>query len=143
MDYIREELLRQSKLLSVLMTGRQQEQTEELQHREDRTTHGQPAADLWEERNRSARKNTGAVLHRRSRPESSGGLAAGIRMHGTRSDREAVRRGAETLMMEELAAPARVALYERTVLEETVGARELSRSIQRDARRYDGGFSIY
>ena len=143
MDYIQEELLRQRKILSVLMTGGQWEQAEEPGRGEEEQPLGQQAADSQEERRRSTRESAEALLRRHSRSESFGNLPGEIRMSGVRSDGETVQRGPGMLVTEGPAVEPRIALYDRTVAEGTAGARELSRSIQRDARRYDGGFSIY
>lgn len=143
MDYIREELLRQKKILSVLMGGGQQNEAEEMNRKENETLPGEQVAaggwgqvraaqemvpatsrHLWSrrdglEKNNAAARTIAAGSGRRTRPTEAGSI------------------------VEEMGVPAYAVRYEQTAVEGNAGAREFSRSIQRDARRYDGGFSIY
>ena len=143
MDYIREELLRQKRILSVLMIGGQRKEPEETERGEDKSLSVQPAAErtgrlhtAWEAEPEPAQFLQGWTEHGEPR-------FSGIRTAGFRRGREEGWRGREILNTEELVSSIRMAPYRRAVSEMTVDARELSRSIQRDARRYDGGFSIY
>ena len=142
MDYIQEELLRQRRILSVLMTGSQRKEAEATENREDESLSAvQPVAE------RTGRLYTAweaeSALLVQAWTEHSEPLSAGIRKAGFRGVREEGWRGKEALITEELATPVRMVPYERAVPETSADAREISRSIQRDARRYDGGFSIY
>ena len=142
MDYIQEELLRQRRILSVLMTGSQRKEAEATENREDESLSAvQPVAERTEQ-SRTAWEAESALLVQgwTEHPEP---LSAGIRKAGFRGVREEGWRGKEALITEELATPVRMVPYERAVPETSADAREISRSIQRDARRYDGGFSIY
>lgn len=142
MDYIQEELLRQKRILSVLMTGSQRKEAEATENREDESLSAvQPAAERTEQ-SRTAWEAEPALLVQ-GRTDHSEPLFAGIRKAGFRGVREEGWRGRETLITEEFAAPVRMVPYERAVPETFADARGISRSIQRDARRYDGGFSIY
>lgn len=144
MDYIQEELLRQRRILSVLMTGSQRKEAEATENREDESLSAvqhvaertEQSRTAWEAEPEPAQFLQGWTEHGEPR-------FSGIRTAGFRRGREEGWRGREILNTEELVSSIRMAPYRRAVSEMTVDARELSRSIQRDARRYDGGFSIY
>ena len=144
MDYIQEELLRQRRILSVLMTGSQRKEAEATENREDESLSAvqhvaertEQSRTAWEAEPEPAQFLQGWTEHGEPR-------FSGIRTAGFRRGREEGWRGKEALITEELATPVRMVPYERAVPETSADAREISRSIQRDARRYDGGFSIY
>lgn len=143
MDYIREELLRQKRILSVLMGGGRQNEAEAPESREDETMSGGPIGVDVRERVRSVQKRGTETA--RDLYGWSGGIevpAAGIRETVIGSGEMGQRAGALSAV-EEIGVSVRAARYERTVQGGSVGVKDLSRSIQRDARRYDGGFSIY
>lgn len=137
MDFIREELLRQKDLLTVLMTGKNREQTEEYEPAEEdfgwrRILGGQPTferavpgyhGDPWEEFAPEQRDPAKTEHDRRQYAPRAG-------RHWTQSRAEE-------------AAGAVFVMPHRDTAGQRADVRELSRKIQQDARRYDGGFSIY
>ena len=142
MDYIREELLRQRTILSVLMGGGQSKEQEEPETTGDgMLSGGQTGADARGQILAAWETETLRPLHGRSGSTAiPAAERVGVAVFG---DREAVRRRQVFSAEEEPAAPVYAVRYERTAPEADTGAKEFSRSIQRDARRYDGGFSIY
>lgn len=136
MDFIREELLRQKDLLTVLMTGKTREQTEEYEPAEEELSRryilGEqnvfwPAApdhhgDLWEE---TAAERSGPAKTERVRRQ----FAPHSGRHWTQNRTEE-------------AAGAVFVMPHREAAGQRADVRKLSRKIQQDARRYDGGFSI-
>ena len=131
MDYIQEELLRQKRALEALMTGsvRQMEETAESAEAErlrevqgaEEVLRGRMAA-AWEmaggERRGLRAGKTGTVETGRGR---NGGAVQEIMAGGAVREVRYVNRG-------------------RTA---QADVQAISRTIQRDARRYDGGFSLY
>ena len=128
----------------MLMTGSQRKEAEATENREDESLSAvqhvaertEQSRTAWEAEPEPAQFLQGWTEHGEPR-------FSGIRTAGFRRGREEGWRGREILNTEELVSSIRMAPYRRAVSEMTVDARELSRSIQRDARRYDGGFSIY
>lgn len=145
MDYIQEELLRQKRALTVLMSGKTREQ-EDAEHEESGVTSGSEL--VWQALAGGKRKQIvpGNNLERTERlpvqelkrsaeygtavMESGGMVISGY--GGTRASETDVMR-----------VPGYIVPYERSADGSAANVRAVSRSIQRDARRYDGGFSIY
>ena len=140
MDYIREELLRQKKLLTVLMTGKNREQTEEYD----------PARETefsWQ----TSQENQTAVeiaaaddpvrLNRQFGSEQIASAKKGIdwREHTHRSGRSL----RQEYRVEEMVGSVYIMPPRQAAVAGNADVRDMSRKIQRDARRYDGGFSIY
>ena len=126
MDYVREELLRQNRVLEALLrTGTEQEQEPDRQETAERPR-------LRESRRGAAPMET----------EEAGGT---VHLPAGRGSGAAERNG--TALWQETAGDAadRRSFPERgiSVLRRGEGAREVSRAIERDARRYDGGFTMY
>ena len=144
MDYIREELLRQKRLLAALMTGGHEKETE-VEEGESGKDEGVPAMLAAAERVKRMRGEgeTETAVRLRERGERDGASAAKTRISGIYSDGEESRRRWEAVPAQESTLSVHVAPYGWTTSEPSADARDLSRSIQRDARRYDGGFSIY
>ena len=141
MDYIREELLRQKNILSVLMTGGRNRGTEEHESVEAETLKGGQGVGQQDNRSRTLQK-TNPMLGLSGRRVWSGEGPEEKRRSGFRGDR-----GTEWRMKNLVGSEESVELFraphEPVVTETVADARALSRSIQRDARRYDGGFSLY
>ena len=126
MDYVREELLRQQKALEMLLSGAASEPEREEAAAEAtsgawRTEREKPVAGRVPEANAESRR-----IHRMIRTES-------------------VSEGWMGSMVEEAEwlrkqNPSNGAVAAGT---EETNVRAVSRAVQRDARRYDGGFSIY
>lgn len=140
MDYIRDVLLRQHQLLSVLMTGGMQ-QTEEERSAEDtyiqQTAEAQmhlPAAELQ-------RPERAGFLHRRS-PVDGGSIGA-AELFGSHEYTRERRIVVPNYQADDAGVSAVYVPYERASSAVPADVRVMSRSIQRDARRYDGSFSIY
>ena len=118
MDYIQEELLRHQRLWQMLLAGG--EQPEEAETSEQETEEAaQSAASSRSETEEPARQSLSFRLAQVSR-----------------------RRRAEAIPLPETAPGSPV---RETVLltSAALTAREVSRTIQRDARRYDGAFPLY
>ena len=142
MNYIREELLRQRTILSVLMGGGQPNEPKEPEPNRDGTLSGGQADAGAGEQTRTVQE-TETIRTLRGQSGRSEIPAAERMGTAVPAGRETAWRRQVFSAEEEMAVPVRAARYERTVMEADTGAKELSRSIQRDARRYDGGFSIY
>lgn len=143
MDYIQEELLRQRKILSVLMSGGQSKAVEETAPQRDdalfdRETEMDPRVRIHSEWDLEE-----VPVRLQSRTDEFGRSGANTRRAEPRGGKAWRQRAGVLLLSEETDAPVRMVPYERTVPESSADVREVSRSIQRDARRYDGGFSIY
>ena len=129
MDYIREELLRQNRILTRLMVG------EDSQNERD--------APEQDRRVFSAEKET-AARTRWSRAAVEALTAAGIAVAETGGDKSRrMQRKTESDSGETEWNSFYAVWKDPKEREATTNIREMSRSIQRDARRYDGGFSIY
>jgi len=122
MDYIQEELLRQKRALEVLMTGGVR-QTERAAERAE--TERLPAV-------RGAEK----LLHGR---ETAVQHVAGGKRHGLRA-RASGTGGNGSVQSGGAVREVRFMGRSQTV---QTDVQAISRTIQRDARRYDGGFSLY
>lgn len=141
MDYIREELLRQRNAWAALLRSGQRDETETLSEqqavdsrvlepaKETDRTYGLPAAEA--ETAKTAPHGAGQARWRNTgkrRRETAAAEAAAVRwsnaVAGSGSDHTALP----------LLRPER---------RQEQGAKELSRVIQRDSRRYDGGFVLY
>ena len=142
MDFIREELLRQKRLLTVLMTGKTREQTEEYEHAgedfsEQLVQAGQGAGrPVFED----AASDNHTYWMRTFMSEQSGSAKTKQGRRRYVSSEEKCWR--QTHAAEENAG----AVYVMPHKEAATGrsdVREMSRTIQRDARRYDGGFLMY
>ena len=164
MDYVREELARQRLALALLMMGGQSEpsaqedgtggQEDLLRTKADarweRTGSGADGAARWD-LSEAGRTVSAELLYDLEAAavrsaERTGGAESGTGRTGMASTGEPVERsaGKETAMAEG------GAVRERTVTEilwtdagGTSVPGELSRTFQRDARRYDGGFTLY
>ena len=129
MDYIREELLRQNRILTRLMVG-EDSQNERGATEQDRRVF-------------SAEKETGART-RWSRAAVEELAAAGIAVAETGGDENPRLQRKPESDSGETGWNSFYAVWEDPKeREEVTNIRAMSRTIQRDARRYDGGFSIY
>ena len=142
MDYIKEELRRQQRLWSGLMLGGQRRETaEETAAGEVRGTpadggkDGAPSVRSPGEKNGPVRKQL-ALRSRRQRRAFS--RAWGLEDGGAAAAAFEFTEGEEAGADRETAVPVR-----RKDAVETAEAQALSRVFQRDARRYDGAFSLY
>lgn len=133
MDYIQDILQRQKRVLETLMASgfRQTEiSAEELE--EDRLHRAQSEADAPHgSSQKSERKQSAGESHRLlSRARGSG---------------EAAKTGNGGMTWERTGGTAREAVRQRIDQSRStqVDAQAVSQLIQRDARRYDGGFSLY
>ena len=119
MDYIQEELLQQRKVLAALMAGPGRKNTKTDDPAEQEYEDGKRKNSMWQ-KNRKVTAAGKGVDDLTLVPTIAAGIAAGM------------ERGGNMLMVRDtvISASAR-------------DAQELSRAIQRDARRYDGGFSLY
>lgn len=134
MDYVREELLRQHTVLAQLMTGGSaEEQTPEEEERVLRKSEGIPAETnvrqrpQVKEKGRESLRTQGKYQKKHQRNQQ--------RMEPSEARREAVLE--EPFHQEWIRTGASFSASVRN------SAREMSWTIQRDARRYDGGFTIY
>ena len=129
MDYIREELLRQNRILKRLMVG------EDSQNERDTTEQDRRVFPAEKELDARTRWSRAAVEEL---------TAAGITVAETGGDENPrLQRKPESDSGETGWNSFYVAWKGSKEREETTNIRAMSRSIQRDARRYDGGFSIY
>ena len=145
-DYIQEELLRQKEALAVLMSGGTQ--AREDSGRADTGTTAekdliwQESAEsayerVWEEdvlertKRSSVRESMRGAVNRVAVSDLGGTVNAASGMNQSYYHPDALRVSAYKVP------------YERFVTGKTADVRDVSRSIQRDARRYDGGFSMY
>ena len=164
MDYVREELLRQQALLSVLMNGvsSEREREDESSRTERRTALEQSlrkasaGTGLLGESGRGDGPETEALRVRVSDDEAvpEGNRAAGRRTTGTAAGRTASlsrrERGSGSAGRAG-SGPAggagtgggRWVSVSRQTAGKSADPQAVSRAIQRDARRYDGGFTIY
>nr|WP_325196898.1 hypothetical protein [uncultured Oscillibacter sp.] len=164
MDYVREELARQRLALALLMMGGQAEPSAqedgtarqadllgtEADPRWERTGSGADGAARWD-LSEAGRTVSAELLYDLEAAsvrsvERTGGAESGTGRTGMASTGEPAERsaGREPAMAED------GAVRERTVTEilwtdagGTSVPGELSRTFQRDARRYDGGFTLY
>ena len=164
MDYVREELARQRLALALLMMGGQAEPSAqedgtarqadllrtEADPRWERTGSGADGAARWDlsEAGRTVSAELLYDLEAASvrSAERTGGTKSGTGRTGMASTGEPAERSAGR----EPAMAEGGAVRERTVTEilwtdagGTSVPGELSRTFQRDARRYDGGFTLY
>ena len=129
MDYIREELLRQNRILTRLMVGKDSQNERDAPEQDRRVF--------------SAEKET-AARTRWSRVAVEELTAAGIAVAETGGDKSRRMQRKTESDSDETEWNSFYAVWkDPKEREETTNIREMSRSIQRDARRYDGGFSIY
>lgn len=129
MDYVREELLRQKRALEALLGGGAEEE-----HEEQREAQAEPLPESRET----------AVDRLRSVPAGeTADRVPPVRRGAVRSDRSArtqsVRPAEESVWGSAGFGAFAGGAGERV----RTDARLLSRTIQRDARRYDGGFTVY
>ena len=139
MDYIREMLLRQHQILSIRMVGEVQQAEEDHPvedmyiQQEKKTKMHLPAVELQNP------ERVGFKYGRYSVSEKSGKTERTV-FH----ERAKEQRGMPSAYQAEDTGVSSVYVpYERISSAIPANAREVSRSIQRDARRYDGSFSIY
>ena len=127
MDYVREELLRQNRVLEALMRSGAEREQEPEQEEPEALSLGKVRLD------RAAAPAKQEETDGVTRLPKHGGSAA------------AERRGREVWAGFAGEAAERTAFSERgaPVLRPGEGVREVSRAIERDARRYDGGFTMY
>lgn len=143
MDYIREELLRQQAALTALLLGKA---AEEETVRDEETAGGKWSAGV------TARKSPAAAAaeletENALRPGEAGTEEA-ILLAGTlgRGGDAPARGTGGGLDMDGLAERGRERMVTEVLWADTGGmsdAKALSRTFQRDARRYDGGFRLY
>jgi len=126
MDYVKEELLRQKRALEALMLGAAEEERE-----------GEEAPPPTEE---SSADTAAELLHPRLAAEGSRRTA---RPAATGAAGRSLRRDAERFAQGAAAERRYSAESALSAVAVQSDARRLSRTIQRDARRYDGGFTIY
>ena len=127
MDYVQEELLRQRRMLAELMTGGSRETAETAEAEEEMPLR------------RAARENE----VRRSQRTAAEEVYREQRRFTRGTAYEAGRSAAGGSVVYET---AEVTGGERTVISGQAARTDVqavSRAIQRDARRYDGGFSLY
>lgn len=155
MDYIQEELLRQKKVLAVLMSGgttgteRKEERSERTDVASSREKSEKQSfysisaeGDAEELRMELAEELAGRI--ERSIPRDPNPVFAGGRsVPDLRRDAASGRALSRIYSIDTGRNPGYVVSLERTITGGTTDVRTVSRSIQRDARRYDGGFSIY
>lgn len=142
MDYIREELLRQRNILSLLMIGGRNGEPEKNGDEGDEIPESGRSSAQQDNRYQTLwRTDLMSGLSGR-RMWSADGTEENHRS-GFWNDRGLKRHMKPLAIAEDEAESFRTVLYEPMVSGTVVGVRELSRSIQRDARRYDGGFTIY
>ena len=153
MDYVQEELARQRRVLTVLMMGGQTESGEKDESSEDLIRREERSAEERTEMTRFLPEETGNNRQLTRMTEEQNAVQETIRR--TREQRDEKRRGngiAEPLEMntEKERSLRSDVVRERTVTEilwvddgGTSGVGDLSRTFERDARRYDGGFSLY
>jgi len=128
MDYVREELLRQRMALERLMTGgAEREPVPESQ--EDATRALTADEERAEAIRRVSRKGERRDTARRSRRAE----------HGQSNLPRSESRGAAEAEPLARWGERRAASASESI---RIGARQVSRAIERDARRYDGGFTI-
>ena len=129
MDYIREELLRQNRILTRLMVGEAPQDELDAAEKEHHILTGE--------------KNV-ASRTRWSRSAVEALSAAGVAVVGSDGDENIrLQRKAESDSGETGWNSFYAVWKDRKETEESTNIRAISRYIQRDARRYDGGFSIY
>lgn len=163
MDYVQEELLRQQVLLSVLMNGVSGGDREEAPSEAERTAAVETAlgktfvgTELWRESSQGDGPETEALRVRVSDGETDPveNRTAGRRMTGAAAGRMGSLSRRETGSGSARWAdsgPAggagtgknRWVSVSRRSAGESADPQAVSRAIQRDARRYDGGFTIY
>lgn len=163
MDYVQEELLRQQVLLSALMNGVSGRDREEAPSQAERTAAVETAlgktsagTGLWGESGQGDRLETEALRVRMSDEETvpEGNRAAGRRMTETVAGRTASlsRRGTGSGSVDWAGSGlaggtgtggSRWVSVSRQTAGKSADPQAVSRAIQRDARRYDGGFTIY
>lgn len=122
MDYIREELLRQRKLWSALLLGRGTA-AEEEETRENEVEYAEEVPDAGS----GVRAESEEVF------KAGGGAGAPRPTERTRRWMQTENGGGVRMVTEVLRVEQR----------EATDAKALSRAVQRDARRYDGGFTLY
>lgn len=119
MDYIQEELLRQRKALAALMVGHRSKDTEPDDPTEKEHEGGKRKNSVWQKNRKMTVAGEGGVDW----------LPDPMRYAGVAASAE---ENSGVLVVN--GSVSSVSLRD---------AQELSRAIQRDARRYDGGFSLY
>lgn len=165
MDYIREELLRQQRALAALMAGGETLETESAQGAPsdvNSAENGADAAAVWSGRGKraspaplgSAADGLGRAAGRDPAADAAAEETAGSEgpeKAGASGRRRAgsggLWTGGGTAGAPGAFDVAAAALWEAAGVPADGGAassaRELSLAVQRDARRYDGGFSLY
>ena len=129
MDYIHEEFLRQRRALERLMVGGAEKTETETAAEETTRVYG--AYDGGET---AAFVKNGAPA-----AAAAGGAAVGR----AAADSHTVRRGGMSAAAGSMDGMTVLERVSAAVQAEKTDARAVSRAIQRDARRYDGGFSLY
>ena len=150
MDYIREELLRQRMVWSVLLLGGQrQEEREQAQAAMHAEESAAEAEAVWAREDgglpRPMADQEKSVLPAQSgqtalnEGKSAAGPGGALQKGPGKTSLAAGQAGTGAALPEALAGSV---VFRRNVGGEQ-GAKALSRVFQRDARRYDGGFSLY
>lgn len=138
MNYIQEELLRQRKALAALMSGAPAQEAEEQERsgleRAELKTGETAAAD------RAAAGDRGRAGEAGAEELSASGKAAGRQVGDLRSG-ASQRSGGWTALQR--TGPWQTGSGAAAADRTETDLRAVSRGVQRDARRYDGGFSTY
>ena len=144
MDYIREELLRQQAALTALLLGKA---AEEETVRDEETAGGEwPAGAAAQKRLAAAGAELEPERPRKTGFREAGAEEAVLPTGGPGRGGDVPAWGAGGLDTEVLAGPGGERMVTEVLWADTGGmsdAKALSRTFQRDARRYDGGFCLY
>ena len=124
MDYVREELLRQSRVLEALMRTGAEEDAAEQEESARQSVNGEAEA------------GEGRIPPRKESKEGNGFRAGGLRETLAREKRPVWDETAEE-------TGGRLGESNRFASRRQESVRAVSRAIELDARRYDGGFTMY
>jgi len=153
MDYVQEELARQRRILAVLMMGGQVDAGGQDEGSERLTRQAELSAMERTESSRSLPEEPDAYRQIARMAKEQDVIGENIRRTRTKRDEE--RRSTVMTEPTEMIAEEERDLHGNVVRERTVteilwvddggtsGVGDLSRMFERDARRYDGGFSLY
>lgn len=131
MDYIQEQLLRQRKALAVLMNGGTGAAAEAEPAAERTAVRSAAAEEEAPAQRRGVSSQTRMAARSRVRQETNAGAAADAVRAAAAMDRPVTAGRGEIMFVGGGGQTA------------ATDAEAVSRAIQRDARRYDGGFSLY
>ena len=147
MDYIKEEWRRQQALLETLLLGKTKRQTATEQQKEN-TAEYFPEIMMQEEPTRMRSKSEEEIFSGSSltkeETEQTARMTFYPRFVQKKSRTGNNLKNAENVQTELLPALEQIAVMELSESDDAGnGMKELSRAVQRDARRYDGGFTLY